>query len=114
MKIVSEIRKFCTPARLYVYVSVFVTALLLLQNIGSCGVFKAGSMECAAPSIIAIFIGQGLYIAFWTLVLQGLCKTGYESLSWFVFLFPLIMFFVLMGVMMIGAGQPKQKDQYYT
>lgn len=108
MNLVGRVKSFCTPARLYVYISCLVTLLLLLQNIGSCGVYKAGSMECAASSIIAIFIGQGLYIAFWAIVLQGLCKAGYESLSWFVFLFPLVMFFVLMGLMMISAGRPRQ------
>ena len=79
--------------------------MLLVQNIGSCGVFKAGSMECAVSSLIPIFVGQILYIAFWTLVLQGLCKIGYESLSWFVLLFPIIMFFVLLSILMLAGGR---------
>ena len=108
MNLIGQVRSFCTPARLYIYIHCFVTLLLLLQNIGSCGVYRAGSMECAATSIIAIFIGQGLYIAFWGIVLQGLCKAGYESLSWFIFLFPLVMFFVLMGLLMVSAGRPRQ------
>ena len=108
MNIIAELRKYCTPARLYAYISLFSMALLIIQNVGNCGVFQAGSVECAAPSLVGIFLGQGLYIAFWTLVLQSLCKYGYESLSWFVFLFPLVMFFVLMGVAMLGAGPPQK------
>lgn len=109
MKFVAQIRKACPPARLYLYVSLFSIALLVIQNVGNCGVFSAGSHECDAPSLLAIFVGQGLYVAFWTLVLQGLCQMGYESLSWFIFLFPLLMFFVLMGVGMISAGPPRNK-----
>ena len=106
MNVIAELRKYCTPARLYAYISLFSMGLLIVQNVGNCGVFQAGSLECAASSLVAIFLGQGLYIAFWTIVLQSLCKYGYESISWFVFLFPLVLFFVLMGVAMLGAGPP--------
>ena len=104
MNLVATVKKFCTPARFYVYVSLFSMLLMVVQNVGNEGVFCVGSAQCAAPSLLAIFLGQALYIAFWTLVLQGLCKAGYEGLSWFVFLFPLVMFFVIIGAGMLAAG----------
>ncbi len=107
MSIAKYIRQSCTPAKLYAYISVFTIVLLIIQNVGNCGVFQAGSFECAASNLVFIFVGQGLYVAFWTIVLQSLCNAGYKNLSWFVFLFPLLMFFVILGIGMTTAGPPE-------
>jgi len=104
MNLVGQVRKFCTPARLYLYISIFSMVLIMIQNGGNGDVFCVGQAKCPANNLPAIFIGQALYIAFWTLILQSLCKGGYESISWFVFLFPLIMFFVIIGAGMLAAN----------
>ena len=109
MNLVGQVRKFCTPARLYLYISIFSMLLIMLQNGGNDAVFCVGQAKCPATNLPAIFIGQALYIAFWTLILQSLCKGGYESISWFMFLFPLIMFFVIIGAGMLTATAGAQK-----
>ena len=99
MKIVSEIRKFCTPASLstfpYCNGTITFSKYRELQA-------RAGSMECATVLFFMVRVC--------TLLLDTFCKALQnwgESLSWFVFLSSSCS--LLMGVMMIGAGQPKQK-----
>ena len=76
MKLVKDIKKMCTPAVVYLLLSVF--ALFVL-----------------------IFIGKIIYIGFWTVVLDSLCKNGWGSLSWFLVFLPIILFFVILGLFMI-------------
>lgn len=73
-------KQMCTPAQIYLVISVFAGLLSLLT-------------ENAVSSVIVNL----LFALVWTYILSWLCKQGYENLSWFLVLLPYII--LLLGMM---------------
>ena len=101
-----SIRKLCTPAYVYLVISVIAVVAMMVQNAGNSNKYCVGQFSCEVPSTAGVFIAKGLYIAFWTFILNALCKAGYKQFSWFMVLLPFIMFFVIIGLgLLIAADQ---------
>ena len=101
-----SIRKLCTPAYVYLVISVIAVVAMMFQNAGNSNKYCVGQYSCQVPSTAGVFIAKGLYIAFWTFILNALCKAGYKQFSWFMVLLPFIMFFVIIGLgLLIAADQ---------
>jgi hypothetical protein len=106
MKLMESIRKLCSPAYVYLVISVIAIVALMFQNAGNQNKYQCGDFECQVPSVGAVFLAKGLYVAFWTFILDALCKAGYKQVSWFLVLLPFVMFFVLIGLMiLVMAGE---------
>uniref|UniRef100_A0A6C0LFE3 Uncharacterized protein n=1 Tax=viral metagenome TaxID=1070528 RepID=A0A6C0LFE3_9ZZZZ len=93
--------KLCTPAYLYFIISMIGLVILAIQNLGNTNTYTIGSFSTLVPNTLFIFFLKLVYIAFWTWVLNYLCKSGFVGVSWFLFLIPFIMFFVLIGMMLV-------------
>jgi hypothetical protein len=78
-------------------------ALSIFQNFGNTDKYNLGIYSCIVPSCIIIFILKFGYILFWTWVLNLICKDGYSSISWFLILFPYILFFILIGLLFLNV-----------
>lgn len=91
------------PAYLYFIISMIGLVILAFQNLGNTNKYTIGSFSTIVPNTLFIFLIKLIYIAFWTWILNYLCKSGYTSISWFLFLVPFIMFFVLIGVMLVSG-----------
>lgn len=63
-----------------------------------------GNFSCYVPSTAAVIFSEAMYILFWTWILHLMCRTGYASISWFMVVFPLVLFFVLIGLMMLASN----------
>lgn len=98
------IKKLCTPAYVYLVISVISIIILIIQNGGNTDTYCMGSYTCPVKNTSLIFFLEFLYVAFWTFVLDSICKAGYKNFSWFLVLLPFILFFVLMGGMMVTQG----------
>jgi len=98
------IKKLCTPAYVYLVISVIAIVALMFQNSGNVDVYCIGNYECPVPNTALIFFVKFLYVAFWTFVLDSICKAGHKQFSWFLVLFPFILFFVLLGLMIVAQG----------
>ena len=96
----------CTPAFLYLVISMFALVLMLFQNIGNKNIYCIGSYTCDVSSTTFIFIIKFLYILLWTWILNIICKSGYTSVSWFLFLVPFIILFILIGAIFLGPLDP--------
>lgn len=94
--------KLCSPAKFYLIVSVISYSFILLQNIGNTSRFTLGTYSCNHSSPGLFLIGQALYIALWTVLLNYICKVN-TSISWVIVLFPFILFFILLGLVMING-----------
>ena len=101
MKLVNDIKKMCTPAIIYLLLSVFSLLVLVFSNLGNRTTLCVGEYECPVDNVFVIFVVKALYIAFVTIVLDSLCKNGWGSLSWFLVFLPIILFFVILGLFMI-------------
>ena len=97
-----DFKKLCTPAFLYLFISVLVFIIVSLQNYGNTNKFCLGDFSCNVPNTFIIFIFNAIYILFWTFILNALCKAGYKEMSWFLVLFPIIMLFVIFAFILIN------------
>jgi len=95
--------KLCKPSQLYFFMSMASIIFIVIQNLFTSNhSFCMGIHGCNLGfSKWLIFIPQLIYIFVWTVILNSLCKTGYEDFSWFLVLFPFVLFFILMGLFIL-------------
>jgi|TARA_B110000495_G_scaffold75097_1_gene64325 hypothetical protein len=96
-----EIKKLCTPAMIYFLVSVFTLFVMIFSNIGNKGSFCMGNYDCPVDNVYLIYIIKAVYLLFVTIVLDSLCKNGYSGISWFLVFFPIMFYFIALGLFMI-------------
>lgn len=104
MQVIKKIQKLCTPAYVYLVISVVTMISMMFQNAGNTNTYCVGNFECDVPSTAAMFVGKALYVAFWTFVLNALCRAGYKKVSWFIVLIPFILMAILIGMMFLNGG----------
>jgi hypothetical protein len=98
------IKKLCTPAYIYLVISVIAIIIMMFQNCGNVDTYSLGSYECSVTNTALVFFIEFLYVAFWTFILDSVCKAGHKQFSWFIVLFPFILSFVLLGMMLVIQG----------
>jgi hypothetical protein len=97
-----QYKSLCSPAQLYVFLSVVAIIAMLLQNISDSRRYCVGMYSCRLQyNNMFLFLIKVLYVIFWTIVLDSLCKNGYTNLSWIIVLLPFIMLFTLIALFMI-------------
>jgi len=97
-----KLKDLCTPAMVYFVVSIISLVIMLLQNLGNTRKYNVGYFSFRVPSTILIFLLKLAYILFWTWVLNLICKDGHTGISWLLVLFPYILFFILIGLVMLS------------
>jgi hypothetical protein len=97
-----NLKELCTPSLVYFVISIISLTVVLLQNLGNTNSYHVGSFSCRVPNTAIIFIIKLIYILFWTWVLNLICKDGHTGVSWLLVLFPFILLFVMMGLLMIN------------
>ena len=103
MKLAKTIKSLCGPAHLYLVVSVLVVALLAAQNLlnGNLKEFCVGTYKCDVPNVMLVLAMKILYIIFWTVILDALCKYGLKQLAWVLVLLPFVLFAIVVGIAMV-------------
>lgn len=85
----------CTPAQLYLGLSILSIISMCFQN-SDPNVYACGMLSAKTPVHNMIyFVFKILYIAGWTYLLNVFCKKGYNKLSWLLVLLPLVAMFLL-------------------
>lgn len=69
--------------------------------------YKCGSFSVNVPSVMLIFAFKIVYVLFWTYVLNLLCKDNNVRLAWLLVLFPVILMFVILGMLLLTGGVKK-------
>ena len=95
------LKNLCTPAHIYLILSIIGLIVIIFQNYGNVDKYCLGYMSCDVPNTTLVLTIQLLYVLFWTWVLNLICDAGAPIVSWFLVLFPIILSFVLIGLMMI-------------
>ena len=101
-KFPTSLKQLCTPAMLYFVISMLALVIVAFQNLGHKDSYHIGNFSCRVPSTILVFVVKFIYILFWTYVLNLICKDGHTTLSWLLVLFPWILLFVMIGLLMIN------------
>jgi hypothetical protein len=95
-------KDLCTPAAVYFILSILSLIVVFLQNLGAKNSYTLGSFSCNVPNTTLIFVLKIIYILFWTWILNLICKNGHTTISWLLVLFPFILLFVIIGLVMIN------------
>lgn len=106
------LKKLCTPAYVYLVISAVSILAMIVQNAGNTNKYCIGKYECDVPNTTLVFVGKILYVALWTFVLNWLCKSGYKQVSWFLVLLPFVLYFVVVGALMVMSLEKKLKHKY--
>ena len=103
MALLDKLHKLCSPAYIYFMISFFAIVFIIIQNViyGSGTRYCVGSYECDVSSSFLVFLFKFLYVIFWTIVLDALCKYGYSRLSWFLVVFPFLLLAILIGLLLL-------------
>ena len=106
MGLKKDLNALCTPAYLYLVISVIILLLVIAQNLvqGSSNRLCIGSYSCHVGNVLWPLLLKLIYIAFWTFVLDALCKYGLKELAWFLVLFPIVLAGILVGLLLINQG----------
>jgi hypothetical protein len=96
-----SLKKLCTPAMIYFVISISALLVMIFMNIGNKNRFCVGEYECPVDNIFIIYIIKLAYLLFVTIILDSLCKNGYASISWFLVFFPILFYFIVLGLFMI-------------
>ena len=99
------LKKLCDPAYVYLVISVIGLIVSSLQNFCNVNTYCLGSYSCDVTNTSIIFVIKVLYILFWTWLLNIICKGGAPTFAWLLVLFPFVLLFVVLGLMMI-TGKP--------
>jgi hypothetical protein len=97
-----KIKELCAPAMLYFVISIIAFIVSLIQNLGNNDSYHVGDFSCRVPNTLLVFIIKLIYILFWTWILNLICKDGYTFISWLLILFPFILLFVIIGLIMLN------------
>ena len=98
---IAGLKNLCTPALIYLVISLSAIFVMSLQNYTNEKVYCLGNYSCNVPSVYLIFVVKIIYVIFWTWILNLICRSGSPIISWLLVLFPLILFFLLIGVMLL-------------
>jgi hypothetical protein len=104
MKYFNEIKNLCTPAFVYLALSVFTILVIAIQNMGNTKRYCLGSFTCKVSNTFMVFLMKTVYILFWTFILNVLCQAGYTKVSWFLVLLPFILLFLLLLLLLFNKG----------
>ena len=97
-----DLKQLCPPSLVYFLISIVSLLIIFFQNLGNQHSYTVGSFSCRVPNTTVVFIVKLIYILFWTWILNLICKDGYTEISWLLVLFPFILFFVIIGLIMLN------------
>lgn len=104
MKYFKDFKSLCTPASVYLFINVIIFISIAVQNFGNTTQYCVGQYKCNVPNTFSMFLFKAIYILFWTFILNAICKAGYKEVSWFMVLLPIILLFIIIGIVILNSG----------
>ena len=104
MKAGDYFSNLCTPAFVYLVINVIIFISIAVQNFGNSTQYCVGQYKCQVPNTLMMFVFKAVYILFWTFVLNSICKAGHKEVSWFLVLLPIILLFVILGLVLLKSS----------
>ena len=87
------IKELCTPAYIYLIISILAIVIAMFQNAGKTKSYTFCGYRMNVENTGLVFLFKGIIIVFWTIVLDSLCKNGFTQISWLLLALPFIGFF---------------------
>lgn len=98
-----NIIKLCTPAYVYLVISMILLLFMGIQNVGNNTRYSSGLFSCTVSNTILIFAIKFLYIITWTIILNMICTHANPIFSWILVLFPIMLMFTLIALFLLAG-----------
>ena len=108
---VKAIKALCTPAYIYLIISIIAIIVAMFQNVGRTRTYTFCGYTMNVDNTGLIFLIQGIVVVFWTIVLDSLCKNGFTQLSWLLLALPFIGFLCTLVAMSSREGFEPMEDK---
>ena len=105
------IKALCTPAYIYLVISIIAIVVAMFQNVGRTRSYAFCGYTVNVDNTGAVFLIQGIVVVFWTIVLDSLCKNGFTQLSWLLLALPFIGFLCTLVAMSSREGFESMEDK---
>lgn len=98
--------KYCTPARIYLGISVIAITSIVIQNLlnKNNNELCIGMHKCSMEHKSLVLVFKILYMFFWAWLLNNLCKKGLKKLAWAILLIPFLLIAIIMAGMMVAIN----------
>ena len=98
----ASINRWCTPAYVFLVISILFVLIVYVQNSSNYNVFCLGSgayCNFSKKEYTTLLIFKFIFILFWTWILNLLCRSGFSALSWVLLLLPFFFVIITMSMM---------------
>lgn len=97
------LRDLCTPAMVYLVISLVTILMMFYQNRTNVDVYCLGDFSCKTTiSVYTILFIELVIVLFWTWILNIICHNGSTNIAWFLVLLPYLIFLiVLLSIMFV-------------
>lgn len=93
----------CSPAQLYVLISLISIVMIFLQNMNESRKYCVGLLSCDLTyNNLILFAFKLVYMVVWAVIFDSLCKNGYTNLAWALVLLPFLAMFILIALFMLA------------
>lgn len=96
------LKNICRPAMFYFVLSISAVIFMALQNITTGRSYCIGMQSCSSNSVATLFIIKIVYILFWTWILNIICASAGEIVSWVLVFIPIVLMFLFMAFMFLA------------
>jgi ABC-type multidrug transport system fused ATPase/permease subunit len=103
----SFLDNLCTPAFLYTIISIFLLFILAFS-------YLVNTSGLSFIQIVVIFLFKIIFIVFLIFVLNFLCNKGYTGMSWFLFLLPYFIIFIVVSYLATINNNIQQQNNNKT
>jgi hypothetical protein len=95
--------KLCTPSKIYFFLAIILLFLSFVNDMQNKDKDKVclGKLKCKNKPLY--YFMNILFIVFWTWILNVICKSGHEPISWLLVLLPYVLMFVLIALIFLPA-----------
>jgi len=100
MEIPRSIKELCTPAFAYFIFGAIGLVHMIIKNIYiPSNEYRVGPIALPVMHKFPLFVIKAVVLVAWTFLLNFLCSRGYSTLSWVIFLWPIVLFlFTAVGI----------------
>ena len=96
------INNICRPAMFYFVLSISAVIFMAIQNITTGRSYCVGMQSCSSNGVMTLFIIKIVYILFWTWILNIICSSVSEIVSWVLVFIPIVLMFIFIAMLFLA------------
>lgn len=116
MKLAKNFADYCTPAKVYLAISLVTIIVIVIQNLlnPNDNELCIGAHKCTMSHKFVVLVFKIIYMLFWVWLLNFFCRKGLTKLAWFILVIPFLLIAVLLGGMIMTVNNSNAADSKHV